>query len=152
MLGRGMVDAAIDKGGGGMAKRDGQRARKRRSRWIVAAAAAICGTAYAAPDRSSLPIAPPPFDGKIADNALDATPGTPFRVAAPEGAPNILLFMGDDIGYAMSSAFGGPVPTPNMERLARQGQRYNRFHTTGICSPTRAALLTGRNHHNSGGG
>jgi arylsulfatase len=140
-----------------MLKRDTQKSGKRRSqqlaRWLVAATAmAVCGTAYAAPDRSSLPIAPPPFDGKIAENALDATPGTPFRVVAPEGAPNILLFMGDDVGYAMSSAFGGPVPTPNMERLARQGQRYNRFHTTGICSPTRAALLTGRNHHNSGGG
>ena len=53
--------------------------------------------------------------------------------------------MSDDVGFAMSSTFGGPVPTPNMERLAAQGQRYNRFHTTGICSPSRAALLTGRN-------
>ena len=71
---------------------------------------------------------------------------------APQGAPNVLLFMCDDVGFAMSSAFGGPVPTPNFERLAAHGQRYNRFHTTGICSPSRAALLTGRNHHNAGVG
>ena len=73
-------------------------------------------------------------------------------VRAPAGAPNILLFMGDDVGFAMSSAFGGPVPTPHMERLAAIGQRYNRFNTTAICSPSRAALLTGRNHHRVGVG
>ena len=88
----------------------------------------------------------------IAENVLDAKPGTPRPVRAPEGAPNVLLMMSDDVGFAMSSAFGGPVPTPNYEALAARGQRYNRFHTTGICSPSRAALLTGRNHHNAGVG
>jgi arylsulfatase A-like enzyme len=64
----------------------------------------------------------------------------------------VLMFMSDDVGFAMASAFGGPVPTPNFERLASKGERFNRFHTTGICSPSRAALLTGRNHHNAGAG
>ncbi len=105
-----------------------------------------------AQERTVLPLPAPAFDGQIAENVLDSKPGTPRRVRAPQGAPNVLLFMADDVGFAMSSAFGGPVPTPNMERLAATGQRYNRFHVTGICSPSRAALLTGRNHHNVGVG
>lgn len=126
----------------------------------LAAVALITGMpAYAqdaaqvsAPDRSVLPIPAKPFTGSIADNILDSkgTPQTPVR--APQGAPNVFVMMSDDVGFAMTSAFGGPVPTPNYERLAAQGQRYNRFHTTGICSPSRAALLTGRNHHNAGVG
>lgn len=111
----------------------------------------LCGQA-AAQDRTILPVPEAPFDGKIEENVLDATPGTARTVRAPEGAPNIFMFMSDDVGFAMSSAFGGPVPTPNFDRLARQGQRYNRFHSTGICSPSRAALLTGRNHHQAGVG
>lgn len=83
---------------------------------------------------------------------MDSTPGSPGVVRPPEGAPNVLMFMSDDVGFAMTSAFGGPVPTPNFARLAQNGQRYNRFHSTGICSPSRAALLTGRNHHNAGVG
>jgi arylsulfatase len=102
--------------------------------------------------RDVLPVAPTPFTGKITDNVLDSVPTPQLPVRAPQGAPNVLLFMSDDSGFAMSSAFGGPVPTPNYERLATQGQRYNRFHTTGVCSPSRAALLTGRNHHNVGMG
>ncbi|RZK00149.1 MAG: arylsulfatase [Novosphingobium sp.] len=103
-------------------------------------------------ERRVLPVAATPFAGTIAENIADAkgTPQTPVR--APQGAPNVFLMMSDDVGFAMSSAFGGPVPTPNFEKLAAQGQRYNRFHTTGICSPSRAALLTGRNHHNAGVG
>jgi arylsulfatase len=66
---------------------------------------------------------------------------------APAGAPNVLLILTDDVGYAASATFGGPVPTPNLDRLAAAGLKYNQFHTTAICSPTRAALLTGRNHH-----
>ena len=76
----------------------------------------------------------------------------PAIPTAPEGAPNILLVLTDDVGFGAASAFGGPVPTPNLERLARDGLRYNRFHTTAMCSPTRAALLTGRNHHAVGTG
>ena len=105
-----------------------------------------------AQDRSVLPIVPAPFSGTIAENVLDSKPSPQPPLRAPQGAPNVLLLMSDDVGFSMSSAFGGPVPTPNMEQLAAQGQRYNRFHTTGICSPSRAALLTGRNHHNAGVG
>lgn len=124
---------------------------KRRLAALLAASSLSVGHVQAQ-DRSILPIPTPPFDGTIAENALDAKPGTASPVRAPQGAPNIFLMMSDDVGFAMSSAFGGPVPTPNFERLAAQGQRYNRFHTTGICSPSRAALLTGRNHHNTGVG
>jgi Sulfatase len=70
----------------------------------------------------------------------------------PKGAPNVLVILLDDAGFAASSAFGGPCQTPNAERLARNGLKYNRFHTTALCSPTRAALLTGRNHHSVGMG
>jgi arylsulfatase A-like enzyme len=71
---------------------------------------------------------------------------------APQNAPNVLLIMTDDVGFAASSTFGGPVPTPTFENLAAHGLRYNNFHTTAMCSPTRAALLTGRNHHSVGTG
>jgi hypothetical protein len=101
---------------------------------------------------SVLPVPAMPFTGTIAENVLDAKGMAQPPVRAPQGAPNVFLMMSDDVGFAMSSAFGGPVPTPNFERLAAQGQRYNRFHTTGICSPSRAALLTGRNHHAAGTG
>lgn len=105
-----------------------------------------------AQDRGSLPMPSPAFDGVMAENVRDGRPGNAAPVRAPQGAPNIFLMMSDDVGFAMSSAFGGPVGTPNFDRLAAQGQRYNRFHTTGICSPSRAALLTGRNHHAAGVG
>jgi arylsulfatase A-like enzyme len=105
-----------------------------------------------AQDRTVLPIPPAPFDGRIGTTVADSQPGTVRDVRAPQGAPNVFMFMSDDVGFAMTSAFGGPVPTPNFERMASAGQRYNRFHTTGICSPTRAALLTGRNHHETGSG
>ncbi len=112
----------------------------------------VSGIPVHAQDRTSLPIPEPAFDGRIAELGPDSKPATPRPVRAPAGAPNIFLFMSDDVGFAMSSTFGGPVPTPNFERIAAQGQRYNRFHTTGICSPTRASLLTGRNPHNAGTG
>ncbi|MXO66431.1 arylsulfatase [Altericroceibacterium endophyticum] len=76
----------------------------------------------------------------------------PRAAEAPEGAPNVLLIMTDDVGFSASSTFGGAVPTPAFDELARQGLRYNAFHTTAMCSPTRAALLTGRNHHAVGSG
>ncbi|AIT81412.1 arylsulfatase [Novosphingobium pentaromativorans] len=119
---------------------------------LAALALGTCAPAMAQADRTVLPIPPAPFTGTIADNVLDAVAAQHMPVRAPQGAPNVLLFMSDDVGFAMSSAFGGPVLTPNFERLARTGERFNRFHTTGICSPSRAALLTGRNHHNAGVG
>jgi arylsulfatase A-like enzyme len=73
-------------------------------------------------------------------------------VRAPEGAPNVLLIMTDDTGFGAASTFGGPIPTPALDRVAKSGLRYNQFHTTALCSPTRAALLTGRNHHSVGMG
>ena len=125
----------------------------KRSTLAAAGALLLSGTsAFAQADRSVLPIPAPPFDGTIAENVADSRPATPHPVRAPQGSPNVFLMMSDDVGFAMSSAFGGPVPTPNFERLAQSGQRYNRFHTTGICSPSRAALLTGRNSHNAGVG
>lgn len=87
------------------------------------------------------------FQGQMRRNAADSVPDFPKDVTAPPGAPNVLLVMTDDVGFGASSTFGGPVPTPTLDRLARSGLRYNQFHTTGMCSPTRAALLTGRNHH-----
>lgn len=115
---------------------------------------ALLGTtsALAQSARSVLPVPAPAFNGMIGESISQSRPGTPSPVRAPQGAPNILVLMSDDVGFAMASTFGGPVPTPNMDRLAAQGQRYNRFHTTGVCSPSRAALLTGRNHHNAGVG
>lgn len=129
---------------------------KRKFGWLASVAALAAATPAAAAQaqvvRTVLPIPAVPFTGNAAENVLDAsgTPQPPVR--APQGAPNVLLMMSDDVGFSMSSAFGGPVPTPNFEKLAAQGQRYNRFNTTGICSPSRAALLTGRNHHSAGVG
>jgi arylsulfatase len=103
-------------------------------------------------DRSALPIPTTPFVGTISPTIAGSTPSWPTPVTAPAGAPNVLLIMTDDVGFGASSAFGGPVPTPNLEKLAARGLRYNNFHTTAICSPSRAALLTGRNHHMVGYG
>src|SRR5437867_11780007 len=88
------------------------------------------------------------YDAK--DPATSFPPITPLR--PPHGAPNVLLVMLDDTGFGSSSAFGGPCNTPTAERLAANGLKYNRFHTTALCSPTRQALLTGRNHHAVGMG
>jgi len=126
-----------------------------KTRLMLTAAATALGlttTASAQPARTVLPIPPAPFAGVIGETVAQSTPSPQPPVRAPAGAPNVLVFLGDDVGFAMSSVFGGPVPTPNMERLAAQGERYNRFNTTAICSPTRAALLTGRNHHVAGAG
>ncbi|MCT2398772.1 arylsulfatase [Novosphingobium mangrovi (ex Huang et al. 2023)] len=81
-----------------------------------------------------------------------AEPAYPVEAVPPQGAPNVLIIMTDDVGFAASSTFGGAIPTPNLDRLAANGLVYNNFHTTAICSPTRAALLTGRNHHAVGFG
>ena len=94
-----------------------------------------------------LPTPAAPFKGQIGISAKDSKPDFPQPVQAPKGAPNILLVLLDDVGFGASSTFGGPINTPTLERLAQNGLRYNEFHTTALCSPTRAALLTGRNHH-----
>lgn len=103
-------------------------------------------------DGTYLPSFPPQFNGSIGLTARTSTPDFPQPVRAPKGAPNILLILTDDVGFSASSTFGGPVPTPTMDRLAKAGLRYTQFHTTALCSPTRAALLTGRNHHTNATG
>ena len=92
------------------------------------------------------------FGGKIERNVMQSKAYWPSRVVPPRGAPNILLIMTDDAGYGVSGTFGGVIPTPAMDRIADNGLRYTHFHSTSVCSPTRAALITGRNHHQVGTG
>ncbi|MBD2455833.1 sulfatase-like hydrolase/transferase [Nostoc sp. FACHB-87] len=94
-----------------------------------------------------LPVPFPEFKGKIGLTYKESQPDFPQPITAPAKAPNVLLVILDDVGFGQASTFGGPVDTPNLTRLAERGLRYNQFHTTALCSPTRAALLTGRNHH-----
>ncbi|MGB7160623.1 MAG: sulfatase-like hydrolase/transferase [Tepidisphaeraceae bacterium] len=108
--------------------------------------------AASASDRTVLPPAPPKFQGRIDVALKDSTSEWPEPVKAPKGAPNVLLIMGDDIGYAHMSAFGGPASTPTFDRLAKNGLAFTNFHTTAVCSASRAALLTGRNSHSVGMG
>ncbi len=98
-------------------------------------------------DRTRLPIAEPTYPHSTVLDARDAKPPPRFDVKAPAAAPNVLLILIDDMGFGQCSAFGGPVAMPTAERIGDEGLRYNQFHTTALCSPTRAALLTGRNHH-----
>src|SRR5205823_4371826 len=119
-----------------------------------------------AQDRPAVPTTIPPpaaaqslprpdfhFPGSVGRTFEDSDPPTfPGVVRAPKGAPNVLLILLDDVGFGQFSAFGGGVPSPNIEKLAARGLRYTRFHTTALCSPTRAALLTGRDHHVAGTG
>ncbi len=132
--------------------------------WLAVAAAcplliaAACSTPPAEPakpaaagavalDRTVLPIQEPKYPPVTELDARKVTPPPRFEIKAPEGAPNVLIVLIDDMGFGMSSAFGGPIHMPTVERLANEGLRYNQFHTTALCSPTRTALLSGRNHH-----
>src|SRR4029078_10774997 len=101
---------------------------------------------------SMLPAPEPPFKGVIGETYKDSKPDKIHIAKAPEGAPNVLLVLIDDCGFGQWGTFGGQIPTPNMDRLAKAGLRYTRFHNTALFSPTRAALLTGRNHHSAGTG
>ena len=103
-------------------------------------------------DGRYLPPPPQKFQGEINLNAAQSKPAWPARVVPPKGAPNILLIMTDDVGFAAPSTFGGVIPTPTLDRIAANGLRYTNFHSTALCSPTRAALITGRNHHSVGFG
>jgi len=103
-------------------------------------------------DGSVLPLPPAPFGGVITETFEGSTQDYPQPVTPPEGAPNVVVIIIDDLGFGQPGTFGGPVPTPTLDALAEEGLRFTRFHTTAICSPTRAALLTGRNHHQSGFG
>jgi arylsulfatase len=103
-------------------------------------------------DGKQLPAPDPKFGGVIKDDALKSTPWWAPRIVPPKGAPNVLLIITDDSGFGVPSTFGGVIPTPTMERIAKNGLRYNNIHSTALCSPTRAALITGRNHHSAGFG
>src|SRR5499426_1762310 len=112
------------------------------------------GETMSEPDRTKLPIRRPPFGGVANRTLQGSVPDWDLigHVAPPAGAPNVLLVLIDDAGFGNPATFGGPVATPNLTRLADSGVKYNRFHVTALCSPTRAALLTGRNHHAVGFG
>ena len=120
---------------------------------IYTAVAFACGAVFTSsvyaqePNRTKLPIHEPRFPHSTVLDARDTTAPIPFNVRAPAGAPNVLIVLIDDMGFGQSSAFGGPANMPTAERIADNGLRYNQFHTTALSSPSRAALLTGRNHH-----
>ncbi len=117
--------------------------------WSGAAALLASGPALA---QETLPKAPPPFTGKIDPSRDKSTPAWPAEVKAPANAPNIVLVLLDDVGFGASSAMGGVIETPVLDQLASGGLRYNNFHVNAMCSPTRAALLSGRNNHQVGFG
>lgn len=124
------------------------------SGWL---AAGTLSHAQESSERSGTPsVLPRPdfhFKGKVGKTYLQSDPPQfPQPVQAPKGAPNVVLILLDDSGFGQYSTFGGAIPSPTMDRLAREGLRYNRFHTTALCSPTRAALITGRNHHSAATG
>jgi arylsulfatase len=128
-----------------------------RARATSGQAAAIYGVA-GAPDATEfldskvLPPPPQKFGGVIERNVAQSKTWWPPRVVPPRGAPNVLLIMTDDVGFGAPSTFGGVIPTPALDRIAKAGLRYTQFHSTALCSPTRAALITGRNHHSVGFG
>src|SRR5215472_17550304 len=103
-------------------------------------------------DGKQLPAPDPKFGGVIKENAAQSKPWWAPRVVPPKGAPNVLLIMTDDVGFGAPSTFGGVIPSPALDRIAKAGLRYTQFHSTSLCSPTRAALITGRNHHSTGFG
>jgi len=109
--------------------------------------AATAGAQQVGPNRTMLPIPEPQYPRSTILDARKATSSPKLEVRAPAGAPNVLVILIDDMGFGQPSSFGGPINMPTSERLANQGLRYNRFHTTALSSPTRMALLTGRNHH-----
>jgi Sulfatase len=119
----------------------------RQNRWAEASAALICFCAVGFHCKSSaadtLPRPDPPFKGKIAPTVHESTPNWPQHPKATPGDPNIVLILLDDAGFAATSTFGGPVLTTALDGLAARGLRYNRFHVTAQCSPTRASFLTG---------
>src|SRR5580765_1367938 len=127
------------------------------SGWIGAAAQEVTGTpgspsATTTIDGRQIPPPPGKFGGVINLDAPNSTSYWQPQVVPPKGAPNVLLILTDDVGFAAPSTFGGVIPTPALDRVASMGLRYTNFHSTALCSPTRAALITGRNHHSVGAG
>ena len=137
----------------------GATVKRQRGRGIVVAGVSLLCLALGAafrpqsgPGRGTLPILPPPFQGTVTTDVATSTRHPTPPLAPPAGAPNVLVILLDDAGYGQSSTYGGPIPTPTLDDLARNGLRYTRFHVAALCSPTRAALLTGRNTHAVGMG
>ena len=121
--------------------------------WIAASAVWSSGAAAGPLDRTVLPLPEARYAGKVGRYLADSDePQFPSLAAAPQGAPNVVLILLDDVGFGQMGTFGGGIETPALDALARSGLRYNNFHTAALCSPTRAALLTGRNHHAVGSG
>ncbi len=116
------------------------------------AAAPGSPSATASIDGKYLPPPSPPFGGEINLSADESKPYWPPKTVPPVGAPNVLLIMTDDAGYGVTGTFGGVIPTPALDRVAKMGLRFTQFHSTALCSPSRAALITGRNHHSVGFG
>ncbi len=127
----------------------GRNALRKANAIIPALVLALAAPAWA---QEVLPRPVEPFKGKIGRTAAESTPDFPKGIEAPKGAPNVLLILTDDVGFGAASTFGGKIPTPTFDRLADAGLRYNTFHTTALCSPTRSALITGRNHHTNATG
>jgi len=130
---------------------------KRRTAYSVfglalSTACAATAAAQTEPDRTALPIPEPQIPHSTVFDVRNATPPERFQVKAPAGAPNVLIVLIDDFGFGQSSTFGGPIPMPTADRLAKNGLKFNNFHTTALSSPTRAALLSGRNHHTNNTG
>jgi arylsulfatase len=126
------------------------------SKSLLAASLLVFANTSFAQTAGTPSVLPPPdfhFKGNVGRTFRDSDPAQfPQPVRAPKGAPNVVLILIDDTGFGQFSTFGGGVPSPTMDRLAAEGLRFNRFHTTALCSPTRAALLTGRNHHSAASG
>ena len=130
----------------------GEPAREAPATLVPSAAQLGSPSAITSIPGNQLPPPDPKFGGTINLNASDSKPWWPPRRRAAQGRANVLLIMTDDCGFGSPSTFGGIIPTPALDRLARSGLRYTQFHSTSLCSPTRAALITGRNHHVSGFG
>ena len=118
----------------------------------LSTACAATAAAQSEPDRTALPIPEPQIPHSTVFDVRNATPPERFQVKVPAGAPNVLIVLIDDMGFGQPSTFGGPIPMPTADRLAKGGLKYNNFHTTALSSPTRAALLSGRNHHTNNTG
>jgi hypothetical protein len=103
-------------------------------------------------NREILPVVAPEPQTYTELDVRNTKPPAPFNVTAPKGAPNVVIVLIDDVGFGATTTFGGPIKTPTMDRLAKNGLRYNNFHTTALCSPTRMAIKTGRNHHTANTG
>lgn len=142
-----MSDRKIDKG-----SRDARISLNRRelllhSSALAAGAVTLSPSAGSAQSAEILPSPEPRFKGSVGTLYSNSTADVPVIASAPKGAPNVVLVLLDDVGFGHASTFGGPVNTPTLQMLAEGGISYNRFHTTALCSPTRAAMLSGRNHH-----